>query len=706
MKRIPLILLAALFVACTVEDPTAQLHPAPTITSLSWNADNSSVTLSAKLSDGGAVRDCGFVLWPSDGAMREVSASMDGDAFMAQVDSLSYEVQYFFKAYISSGNERIESSQESFTIRLAPPLIAVNAVRDKKKENALVQYSIDERSSGNLYACGLCWDTSPAPSINSSNKTSDDAIYGYHLSLIGGLEAGTTYYIRAWASSEKGTYYSDDFVFSMPVWIEDPVLRRLATEAADINGDKEISIEEAAALQSLEVCSDSIASLEGISWFTALRKLSCTGSGARAGLLKEADLGSNIALESIDLSGNILKDVTLPQVSETLRSIDLSHNRLLNADLSGYGHLTSANLSYNSLAAVSFDNLPALETADLSHNSLKSFEATESGVLHTLLLQDNDLYSISLPEDVSLSALDISHTSIPDINTVLRSYRGIKDLRAQGMFTDENKIYLLDKLERLDCSGSDFTVLSLKYNSHLKSLVADSCKFHTLNLMRNDSLRTLHCVSPKLDTLYLMEDQLIEGVNTGEEATGLSTGTIVSYTLRIEDAVFNSYLTSNFDTDSDGIVSCAEAKNVSRIQISSSTYSGISSMHGIEMFSSLTYLSVPAQKFTSIDLSQCPDLEFLGLDSVPLEHLDLGAQGKLKQLYLQGSTLKSIDFTPLVSLEKACLMNSSLEGTLDLSACLSLSKLDIRLTAVTEVILPEGSTASVTAPNGCTVSYR
>lgn len=469
MKRIPLILLAALFVACTVEDPTAQLHPAPTITSLSWNADNSNVTLAAKLSDSGPVRDCGFVLWPSDGAMREVSASMDGDAFMAQVDSLSYEVQYFFKAYISSGNERIESSQESFTLRLAPPLIAVNAVRDKKKESAMVQYSVNERSSGNLYACGLCWDTSPAPNINSPNKTSDDAVYGYHLSLIGGLEAGTTYYIRAWASSEKGTYYSDDFVFAMPVWIEDPVLRRLVTEAADSSADGEIGIEEAAALQSLEVCSDSISSLEGLSWFTALKKLSCTGSGVSTGLLQEADLGNNIALESIDLSGNILKDVTLPQVSEALRSIDLSHNRLLNADLSGYSHLTSANLSYNSLAAVSFDALPSLETADLSHNSLKSFEATESGVLQTLFLQDNDLYSISLPEDVSLSVLDISQTSIPDINSLLRSYRSIKDLRAQGMFTDENKIYLLDKLERLDCSGSDFTVLSLKYNSHLKS---------------------------------------------------------------------------------------------------------------------------------------------------------------------------------------------------------------------------------------------
>ncbi len=707
MKRVPLILLAAVLAACTTEDPTPEAFTAPEFVSLSWSTENSSVSFSAEVSNGKAVRDCGFVLWPSDGAMREISAVLVGDTFTVRIDSLSYEVEYFFKAYLDSGNERIESSQESFTLSLAPPLIAVNAVREKRKESALVQYSIDERSSGNLYACGLCWDTSPSPSINAANKTTDDANYGFHLSTIGGLESGTTYYLRAWATSEKGTFYSDDFIFVMPVWVEDSVLRHLITKDADSNGDGEISIEEAAGLRCLEVCSDSIASLDGLAWFTALTQLSCTGSiseaGASQGLLEKADLGSNTSLEFLDLSGNTLKEIALPQ-SAGLRSINLSHNRLINVSLSGNGLLSSVNLSYNALASASFDALPSLEVADVSHNSLKSFEAGESSALHTLLLEDNDLYSISLPEDASLSTLNISHTSIPDINTIIRANRGIKNLSAQGMFTDENKIYLLDKLETLDCSGSDFTVLKLKFNPHLKSLVADSCKFHTLNLMRNDSLSTLHCTSSKLDTLYLLEDQLIEGVNTESGPAGLSERTTVSYTLRIEDPIFKSYLTDNFDTDSDGIVSCVEAEKVSRIQISSGKYSGILSMYGIEMFSFLTCLSAPSQKFTSIDLSQCPNLEFLNLDAAPLESLDLSAQTRIKQLWLQGSSLRSLDFSSLVSLEKAYLMNSSLEGALDLSACKSLTRLDVRLTAVTEVILPEGSSATVTAPDGCVVS--
>ncbi len=62
-------------------------------------------------------------------------------------------------------------------------------------------------------ARGVCWSTSTNPTISNS-KTSDGAGTGVFVSSLTGLSAGTTYYIRSYATNSIGTAYGNEISFA------------------------------------------------------------------------------------------------------------------------------------------------------------------------------------------------------------------------------------------------------------------------------------------------------------------------------------------------------------------------------------------------------------------------------------------------------------------------------------------------------------
>lgn len=62
-------------------------------------------------------------------------------------------------------------------------------------------------------ARGVCWSTSPNPTIAGS-KTADGTGTGVFTSNITGLVTGTTYYVRSYATNTTGTSYGNQLMFS------------------------------------------------------------------------------------------------------------------------------------------------------------------------------------------------------------------------------------------------------------------------------------------------------------------------------------------------------------------------------------------------------------------------------------------------------------------------------------------------------------
>lgn len=88
--------------------------------------------------------------------------------------------------------------------------------------------------------------------------------------------------------------------------------------------------------------------------------------------------------------------------------------------------------------------------------------------------------------------------------------------------------------------------------------------------------------------------------------------------VEFEDDIFKAYCTGNFDYDGNGEVCKSEAAVVKAIDCSNY---GITSLKGIECFTSLEILHCESNRLTALDVSECNALNELTYDENSIEHV-------------------------------------------------------------------------------------
>lgn len=496
------------------------------------------------------------------------------------------------------------------------PEVRLYAPAELSSTAAVFEYEIEWPGTDAVEACGLCWSVSPEPDLSLETITSDTPASGRHKTEISGLELGQSYRVRAYARGRRGTFYSEEQKFHVPVTFESEVLEEYLISRYDSDGDGYISLAEAAKVDEIVLPDAGLTSLGGIEHCTALRRL--------------------------DISGNPVTQIPLPQPS-------------------------------------------------------------------------------------ALEELSCGNSGIRDMNEIFEQARGLRRLSAQGMLKGGAKLYLMTGLESLDASDSALGAINIKYNIALTSLVLRNCGITGLDLFCNTAIKALDCRGcTMLKTVNLLEGQEIEGININmDNGRFIPDGTHVLYTAKIEDTAFKNFLCDNFDTDYDGIVSATEAAEIGEMKIERNRYSGISSLHGVEMFKSLRKLSVSGQNLTALDLSENTELTEAVCDNNPLKSLKINECRKLKRLYCQNTELEVLNLTGCTGLEELFLFGSMLtgldigrmpalktldcqsnrlSGELDLSGCESLAQVNCKgNSALERLILPVGSTTRVIKDDGTEV---
>ncbi|MBR6775667.1 MAG: DUF1566 domain-containing protein [Bacteroidales bacterium] len=93
------------------------------------------------------------------------------------------------------------------------PTVTTNDVTNITSSSATCGGNVTFDGGFDITARGVCWSTNPNPTIND-NKTSDGNGTGSFTSSITGLTANITYYVRAYATNEKGTSYGEQRSFT------------------------------------------------------------------------------------------------------------------------------------------------------------------------------------------------------------------------------------------------------------------------------------------------------------------------------------------------------------------------------------------------------------------------------------------------------------------------------------------------------------
>ena len=98
-------------------------------------------------------------------------------------------------------------------LKLRIPTIATNSATSITSNSASCGGNISNDGRAQVVSRGVCWSTSPNPTIANS-KTTDGSGTGSFSSSITGLTANTTYYVKAYATNSVGTAYGNEISFT------------------------------------------------------------------------------------------------------------------------------------------------------------------------------------------------------------------------------------------------------------------------------------------------------------------------------------------------------------------------------------------------------------------------------------------------------------------------------------------------------------
>jgi hypothetical protein len=138
------------------------------------------------------------------------TAGSGAGSFTTQLTNLSAGTTYHVRAYAKMGGTYIYGNELTFTMARQPSVNTAE-VNNITATSALCGGTISECGQ-NVTAKGLCWGTSSSPTISGSHSY-DGTGTGSFTGILTDLTEGTTYYVRAYATTAAGTVYGNQRSF-------------------------------------------------------------------------------------------------------------------------------------------------------------------------------------------------------------------------------------------------------------------------------------------------------------------------------------------------------------------------------------------------------------------------------------------------------------------------------------------------------------
>jgi uncharacterized protein (TIGR02145 family) len=190
-----------------------------TTTEVSSVNDNSAKSGGNITDDGGdAIYQRGVCWNTSQNPVITDNLTTDGEgtgSYVSSITGLEPLTTYYVRAYAINNSETAYGNNVNFTTLSAPTLAEVETTSASSitAESAISGGSISSDGGSAITAKGVCWSTSPNPTI-SDETTNEGSGTGTFTSSITGLEEMTTYYVRAYATNNVGTAYGNEIQFT------------------------------------------------------------------------------------------------------------------------------------------------------------------------------------------------------------------------------------------------------------------------------------------------------------------------------------------------------------------------------------------------------------------------------------------------------------------------------------------------------------
>ena len=449
------------------------------------------------------------------------------------------------------------------------------------------------------------------------------------------------------------------------------------------------------------ICSGNKLTSINISSNTALLTLRCDSNQ-----IARLDVSNNIALETLSCSKNILATINV-SANTNLKNLICNGNYLGTLSLTSNTKLETLQCQDNSLSLILYlQNNLSLKLVNCKNNpKLRIIYLKPGQTIETILVDEentdvrfyNEYIEIFVPipdskfKNYLLGICDnnndgeISETEAKTVSSISCSSLDITSLSGIEYFTnllflncnnnDLTSLSLSDnkKLRELNCYGNMITYLDILGCVELSRLICGANKLSMLNITKNRELTYIDFTNNNITDFNIRNNPLVNTILCAGNPSNLNihknstqnptiTGSHNIVTPAVGDVVFNDaafeiFIVSIFDTNHDGVISDAEAKAIIEINCRNL---GIKSVMGIEKFVNLekfdcsdneitgtfdlssnvnlTNVVCSDNLITSINVSTCTSLSFLMCPGNRLNNLDLSLNRLLSFLDCQDNT--------------------------------------------------------------------
>ncbi len=185
---------------------------------ISNTTSNSAVCGGNVASDGGGIVIQRGVCWSTSSMpTTQDQRTIDGNglgSFSSFITGLNHNTTYYVRAYAINEAGPSYGNQLNFTTNpLINPVITTSLVSSILVNTAVCGGTISSDGGATITARGVCWSTTPNPTI-TANFTENGSGIGNFTSNITGLSPATTYYVRAYATNILGTHYGSQQIFT------------------------------------------------------------------------------------------------------------------------------------------------------------------------------------------------------------------------------------------------------------------------------------------------------------------------------------------------------------------------------------------------------------------------------------------------------------------------------------------------------------
>jgi uncharacterized protein (TIGR02145 family) len=144
------------------------------------------------------------------------STTNDGNGngvFVSNLTGLLADTSYYVRSYATNGVGTYYGNEVGFMTLSGIISLTTTEVFEITTGSAICGGEITYDGGSPVSARGICWSTSPNPTIADST-TIDGSGNGIFTHSLTSLSPSTNYYVKAYATNEIGTYYGDEISFT------------------------------------------------------------------------------------------------------------------------------------------------------------------------------------------------------------------------------------------------------------------------------------------------------------------------------------------------------------------------------------------------------------------------------------------------------------------------------------------------------------